>query len=122
MANDRQTRSGATGLVCWISVSSPRGAYVPASRCVASHPMAHSTRQKRKFTRALAMHKDTASPLSGRPCQVANGAGSSLITARRAADCMPVNAGADVEVNRNGPDLPSQPPGRKSFPGRPDGP
>ncbi len=25
MANDRQTRSGATGLVCWISVSSPRG-------------------------------------------------------------------------------------------------
>jgi hypothetical protein len=31
-------------LVCWISVCSPRGGYLPASRRVASHPMAHSTR------------------------------------------------------------------------------
>src|SRR5215510_5358954 len=33
--------------------------YVPASRRVASHPMAHASRQKRKFTRTLAMHKNT---------------------------------------------------------------
>jgi hypothetical protein len=65
--------SGATGIV-------QRGRPSPGHR-----HFGPATRQKRKFTRALVMHRNTTSPLSERPCRVANGAGGSLITAHRAA-------------------------------------
>ena len=47
----------------------------PASRH-ASDPVTARSAAEAKFTRALAMHRNTTSPLSGRLCRVANGAGS----------------------------------------------
>jgi hypothetical protein len=43
-------RPGATGLVCPADICSLRAGYGSAAHAVRAHPVAHSTRQKRKFT------------------------------------------------------------------------
>ncbi len=58
MVNDHPSPSGATGLVCCISVRSPRAGYVPASgRAGQAIPMARSTRHERAVLSAVMSHE-----------------------------------------------------------------